>query len=131
MLPNPVDEGIMTSYAKPVLQRHGLWERLAAGKECKSCQPTPNTYFTAVHHREIPAAIKAGTFDVGIVWVTETRNELQAGSEVQSIALPPEDSMVRAQWAQKSTCRAVGEIAARPSRRAPSQQNLLRLPKRR
>ncbi len=95
MLPNPVDEGIMTFYAKPVLQRHGLWERLSDGKECKSCQPTPNTYFTAVHHREIPAAIKAGTTDVGIVWVTETRNELQAGSEVQSVALPPADSMVR------------------------------------
>lgn len=94
MLPNPVDEGIMTFYAKPVLQRHGLWERLAGGKECKSCQPSPNTYFTAVHHREIPAAIKAGTTDVGIVWVTETRNELQAGSEVLSIPLPPEDSMV-------------------------------------
>lgn len=95
MLPNPVDEGIMTFYAKPVLQRHGLWDRLSGGKECKSCQPSANTYFTAVHHREIPAAIKAGTADVGIVWVTETRNELQAGSEVQSIRLPPADSMVR------------------------------------
>ena len=95
MLPNPVDEGIMTFYAKPVLQRHGLWDRLSGGKECKSCQPTPNTYFTAVHHREIPTAIKAGTTDVGIVWVTETRNELQAGSEVLSVPLPPEDSMVR------------------------------------
>lgn len=95
MLPNPVDEGIMTFYAKPMLQRHGLWQRLSGGKECKSCQPTSSTYFTAVHHREIPAAIKAGTADVGIVWVTETKNELQAGSEVSSIPLPPEDSMVR------------------------------------
>lgn len=95
MLPNPVDEGIMTFYAKPVLQRHGLWDRLSGGQDCKSCQPSANAYFTAVHHREIPAAIKAGTTDVGIVWVTETRNELQVGSEVQSIRLPPEDSMVR------------------------------------
>lgn len=94
MLPNPVDEGIMTFYAKPMLQRHGLWDQLSGGKECKSCQPTASTYFTAVHHREIPAAIKAGTADVGIVWVTETRNELQASSEVQSIPLPPQDSMV-------------------------------------
>lgn len=95
MLPNPVDEGIMTFYAKPMLQRHDLWERLSGGKECKSCQPTASTYFTAVHHREIPIAIKAGTTDVGIVWVTETRNELQAGGEVQSISLPPQDSMMR------------------------------------
>ena len=94
MLPNPLDEGIMTFYAKPMLQRHGLWDRLSGGKECKSCQPTASTYFTAVHHREIPAAIKAGTADVGIVWVTETRNELRAGSDVQSISLPPQDSMV-------------------------------------
>ena len=95
MLPNPVDEGIMTFYAKPMLQRHDLWERLSGGKECKSCQPTASTYFTAVHHREIPIAIKAGTTDVGIVWVTETRNELQEGGEVQSISLPPQDSMMR------------------------------------
>lgn len=95
MLPNPIDEGIMTFYGKPVLQRHGLWEKLTAGKECKSCQATPNTYFTAVHHREIPEALKAGTTDVGIVWVTETKNELGTGSEVVSVPLPAEDSMVR------------------------------------
>lgn len=94
MLPNPIDEGIMTFYAKPVLQRHGLWEKLTGGKECKSCQATPTTYFTAVHHREIPEALKAGTTDVGIVWVTETKNELESGSEVESLSLPPEDSMV-------------------------------------
>lgn len=95
MLPNPIDEGIMTFYGKPVLQRHGLWNKLSGGKECKSCQATPNTYFTAVHHREIPEALKAGTTDVGIVWVTETKNELETGSEVVSVPLPPEDSMVR------------------------------------
>lgn len=95
MLPNPIDEGIMTFYAKPVLQRHGLWAKLTGGgNECKSCQVTPTTYFTAVHHREIPEALKAGTTDVGIVWVTETKNELESGSEVESVALPPEDSMV-------------------------------------
>lgn len=95
MLPNPIDEGIMTFYGKPMLQRHGLWEKLSGGKDCKSCQATPTTYFTAVHHREIPAALKAGTTDVGIVWVTETKNELEAGSEVLSVPLPAEDSMVR------------------------------------
>ena len=94
MLPNPLDEGIMTFYGKPVLQRHGLWEKLTGGKECKSCQTTPNTYFTAVHHREIPEALKAGKTDVGIVWVTETKNELGTGSEVVSVPLPPQDSMV-------------------------------------
>ncbi|MDQ6627257.1 MAG: substrate-binding domain-containing protein [Pseudomonadota bacterium] len=112
MLPNPVDEGIMTFYAKPVLQRHGLWARLSGGKECKACQPSPNAYFTAVHHREIPAAIKAGTTDVGIVWVTETRNELQAGSEVLSIRLPPEDSMVREVGYVVGTLRGARNAAA-------------------
>lgn len=71
MLPNPVTEGIEKFYIEPVLKRHGLWDKLSGGKECKSCQATPTTYFTSVHHREIPAALKAGTTDAGIVWASE------------------------------------------------------------
>ena len=52
MLPNPITEGIMKFYVKKVLVQHGLWDQLSGSKECKSCQATPHTYFTSVHHRE-------------------------------------------------------------------------------
>ncbi|MEP6658206.1 MAG: substrate-binding domain-containing protein [Betaproteobacteria bacterium] len=94
MLPNPIDEGIMVFYARKVLVRHGLWDRLSGGRECKSCRPHPNVYFTAVHHREIPEALKSGTADAGIVWATETKNALQEGAPVETVPLPPTDSLV-------------------------------------
>jgi len=94
MLPNPLTEGIMTFYAKKVLQNHKLWDKLSGGKECKSCDPTPNVHFTSVHHREIPDGIKAGTVDVGINWATEIKNALKEGSPVDGVELPPEDSLI-------------------------------------
>lgn len=94
MLPNPLTEGIMTFYAKKVLINHKLWDKLSGGKECKSCDPTPNVHFTSVHHREIPDGLKAGTVDVGIVWATETKNALEEGHQVEAIPLPPADSLI-------------------------------------
>ena len=94
MLPNPIDEGIMTFYAKKVLVNHKLWDKLSGGKECKSCDPTPNVHFTSVHHREIPDGLKAGTVDAGIVWATETQNALAEGIAMESVALPAEDSLI-------------------------------------
>jgi len=94
MLPNPIDEGIMTFYAKKVLQNHKLWDKLSGGKECKSCDPTPNVHFTSVHHREIPDGIKAGTVDVGINWATEVKNALEEGSPVDGVTLPAEASLI-------------------------------------
>jgi ABC-type molybdate transport system substrate-binding protein len=94
MLPNPLTEGIMTFYAKKVLVRHKLWDKLSAGKECQSCDPTPNVHFTAVHHREIPDGLKAGTVDAGIVWSTETKNALEEGHAVEAVPLPAEDSLI-------------------------------------
>lgn len=94
MLPNPLTEGIMTFYAKKVLINHKLWDKLSGGKECKSCDPTPNVHFTSVHHREIPDGLKAGTVDVGIVWATETKNALEEGHAVEAIPLPEEDSLI-------------------------------------
>ena len=94
MLPNPLTEGIMTFYAKKVLVNHKLWDKLSGGKECKSCAPTPNVYFTSVHHREIPDGMKAGKVDVGIVWATETKNALEEGHAVEAIPLPPADSLI-------------------------------------
>ncbi len=94
MLPNPIDEGIMTFYAKKVLIKHKLWDKLSGGKECKSCDPTPNVHFTSVHHREIPDGLKAGTVDVGIVWATETQNALAEGLAMEAVPLPAADSLI-------------------------------------
>lgn len=94
MLPNPVTEGIMTFYAKPVLESHGLWQKLSDGKECQACAPTRNVYFTSVHHREIPAGIQAGKTDVGIVWATEVQHALEQGAQVDVVRLPPADSQI-------------------------------------
>lgn len=92
-LPNPINEGIMQFYARKVLERHGLWQKISAGKECLSCQTTTNNWFTAVHHRETPDRIKAGQSDAGIVWKTETLEALRDGAQVESVALPPVDSL--------------------------------------
>jgi ABC-type molybdate transport system substrate-binding protein len=94
MLPNPLDEGIMTFYAKKVLINHKLWDKLSGGKECKACAPSTNVWFTTVHHREIPDALKEGKTDVGIVWATETKNALKDGAPIEKVVLPPEDSLI-------------------------------------
>jgi len=92
-LPNPINEGIMSFYARKVLERHGIWQAISGGKECYSCQTTPNNWFTLVHHREIPDRLKAGTADAGIVWRTETLEALREGAQVEAVTLPPEDSL--------------------------------------
>lgn len=92
-MPNPVNEGIMQFYARKVLERHGLWPQISGGKECVSCQTTPNNWFTAVHHRETPDRLKAGQSDAGIVWKTETLAALRAGAQVEGVGLPLADSL--------------------------------------
>jgi ABC-type molybdate transport system substrate-binding protein len=92
-MPNPVNEGIMQFYARKVLERHGLWNTISAGKECVSCQTTPNNWFTAVHHRETPERIKAGTSDAGLVWKTEVLEALRTGANVDAVELQPVDSL--------------------------------------
>jgi len=92
-MPNPVNEGIMQFYGRKVLERHGLWQHVSAGKECFSCQTTPNNWFTAVHHRETPDRILAGTSDTGIVWATEALEALRLGKSIDQVKLPPEDSL--------------------------------------
>ena len=92
-MPNPINEGIMQFYARKVLERHGLWLKISDGKECVSCQTTPNNWFTAVHHRETPDRLQSGVSDAGIVWKTETLEALRHGAAVESIALPPQDSL--------------------------------------
>ena len=92
-MPNPINEGIMQFYARKVLERHGLWQHISGGKECLSCQTTPNNWFTAVHHRETPELLKANRTDAGIVWKTETLEALRDGTQVEGVKLPPQDSL--------------------------------------
>ena len=92
-MPNPVNEGIMQFYGRKVLERHGAWQHLSGGKECLSCQTTPNNWFTAVHHRETPERILAGSSDTGIVWITEAIEAQRAGKAIEAVRLPPADSM--------------------------------------
>jgi len=92
-MPNPVNEGIMQFYGRRVLEKQGLWQHVSGGKECVSCQTTPNNWFTAVHHRETPERILAGTSDTGIVWITEAIEAERAGQAVEAVRLPPADSL--------------------------------------
>lgn len=92
-MPNPVNEGIMQFYGRKVLERHGIWNRISGGRECFSCQTMPNNWFTAVHHRETPDRIRAGTSDAGFVWKTEVQEAVRTGALVEGVALPPEDSL--------------------------------------
>ena len=92
-MPNPISEGIMKFYARPVLERHGLWDRISGGQECFSCQTTETNWFTAVHHRETPDRILADRSDAGIVWKTEVLEAIRDGAAVEGVALPPEDSL--------------------------------------
>lgn len=107
-MPNPVSEGIMTFYGKKVLQRHGLWEHVSGGKECNSCQTTANNWFTAVHHRETPDRILAGTSDTGIVWITEGIEAQREGKAVDMVKLPPADSL------RDEVAYAIGALARSP-----------------
>ncbi|MBD5655400.1 MAG: substrate-binding domain-containing protein [Candidatus Eremiobacteraeota bacterium] len=91
-MPNPVDEGIMTVYAEPMLVRHRIWQRIAAGKSCRACYTTSDNWFTAVHHRETPARIASDRSDAGIVWRTEVLNAERAGAPVEGVSLPEADS---------------------------------------
>ncbi len=111
-MPNPISEGIMRFYGKKVLERNGLWELVSGGKECSSCQTTPNNWFTAVHHRETPERILAGKSDTGIVWVTETQEARRDGAKVDSVKLPPEDSL------RDEVSYAIGALTGSPNQAA-------------
>ena len=107
-MPNPVNEGIMQFYGRKVLERHGLWSHVSAGKDCYSCQTTPNNWFTAVHHRETPELILANRTDTGIVWLTEAIEAQREGKAVETVRLPPEDSLVN------EVAYAIGPLDASP-----------------
>ena len=93
-LPNPINEGIMQVYAKPILIRLGLWGLLSSGQDCMDCDPTPRVHFTRVHHREIPERIRAGATDVGLVWHTEGIAAREQGG-IDAVSLPSDQSAVQ------------------------------------
>lgn len=107
-MPNPINEGIMQFYARKVLERHGLWQYISGGKECFSCQTTPNNWFTAVHHRETPELLKAGKTDAGIVWKTEAIEAVRDGAPVEGVTLAPQDSL------RDEVAYAIGPIKGSP-----------------
>jgi len=92
-MPNPVSEGIMQFFLRKVLEQHHLWQAISGGKECASCQTTAANWFTAVHHRETPARIAPGQSDAGVVWKTEGLQAQRTNAAVESIELPPQDSL--------------------------------------
>lgn len=94
-MPNPINEGIMQFYIRKVLERHGLWQAISGGNECVHCQVTPNSWFTAVHHRETPDRILANQSDAGMVWKTEVLAAERGGAKIDAVALPDEDSLRR------------------------------------
>jgi len=110
-MPNPVNEGIMQFYTRKVLERHGLWQAIAGGKECVSCQTTKNNWFTAVHHRETPERIKAGQADAGVVWKTEVLEARRAGADIDAVELPDEDSL------RREVAYVIGALNASPHRK--------------
>lgn len=116
-MPNPVNEGIMQFYGRKVLERHDLWQHVSGGKECFSCQTTPGNWFTSVHHRETPERILAGTSDTGFVWITEAFEARRAGKRIDSVRLPPHDSL------RDEVAYAIGPLEASP-RRAMAERYL-------
>jgi ABC-type molybdate transport system substrate-binding protein len=111
-MPNPVNEGIMQFYGRKVLERDALWTQISGGKECYSCQTTANNWFTAVHHRETPDRILAGTSDTGIVWITEAIEAQREGKAVDTVRLPPADSL------RDEVAYAIGALSQSPRRAA-------------
>ncbi len=107
-MPNPINEGIMQFYIRKVLERHGIWQTISGGKECVHCQVTPNSWFTAVHHRETPDRILANQSDAGMVWKTEVLAAERRGANIDAVALPDEDSL------RKDVSYVIGMLKAAP-----------------
>ena len=116
-MPNPINEGIMQFYIRKVLEKHGIWQTISGGKMCVHCQVTPNSWFTAVHHRETPDRITAGQSDAGMVWKTEVLAALRRNAPVQGIELNDQDSL------RKEVSYVIGALKASP-RQAAAQSFL-------
>lgn len=86
--PNPLTEGIFKFYGSAMLKDLGLFDKVTAGAECKSCWAVEGkTWFTSRHHRETPDRIEKGTADVGIVWTTEVAHAIAEGRNIEGVAI--------------------------------------------
>ncbi len=87
--PNPLTEGIFKFYGSEMLKDLGLYDKVTAGKQCKSCWAIEGkTWFTSRHHRETPHRIEQGEADVGIVWTTEVAHAKAEGRPIDGVAIP-------------------------------------------
>jgi len=87
--PNPLTEGIFKFYGSEMLKDAGLYEKVTANAECKSCWAVPGkTWFTSRHHRETPDRIESGEADVGIVWTTEVVHAKAEGRKIDGVSIP-------------------------------------------
>ena len=87
--PNPLTEGIFKFYGAEMLRDLGLYAKVTAGKQCKSCWAIEGrTWFTSRHHRETPQRIENGEADVGIVWTTEVAHAKAEGRAIAGVAIP-------------------------------------------
>lgn len=88
--PNPITEGIFRFYGAEMLRDLGLYEKVTANAECKSCWAIEGkTWFTSRHHRETPQRIEEGEADVGIVWTTEVVHAKAEGRKVAGVPIDP------------------------------------------
>jgi ABC-type molybdate transport system substrate-binding protein len=87
--PNPLTEGIFKFYGSEMLKDLGLYDKVTADKQCKSCWAVEGkTWFTSRHHRETPHRIENGEADVGIVWTTEVVHAKREGRPIDGVAIP-------------------------------------------
>jgi molybdenum ABC transporter molybdate-binding protein len=87
-LPNPLTEGIFKFYGSEMLKDLGIYEKVTANAECKSCWAIKDkTWFTSRHHRETPHRIETGEADVGIVWATEVAYGKSQGRPIDGVAI--------------------------------------------
>jgi ABC-type molybdate transport system substrate-binding protein len=88
--PNPLTEGIFKFYGSAMLKDMGLYEKITANAECKSCWAIEGkTWFTSRHHRETPDRIEKGEADVGIVWTTEVVEAKKHDRKIDGVVIPP------------------------------------------
>ncbi len=105
--PNPLTEGIFKFYGSQMLKDLGLYEKVTAGKQCKSCWAIKGkTWFTSRHHRETPFRLEKGQADVGIVWATEVSYAIASGRGVGRVKIAAPFNM------QSKVGYAIGKLIA-------------------
>lgn len=104
-LPNPLTEGIFKFYGSKMLKMLGIYDKVTANKQCKSCWAIEGkTWFTSRHHRETPIRLLEGKTDVGLVWTTEITYQRSIGRKIEGVVIPPPYDM------QSKVAYAIGAL---------------------